>query len=357
MRVVLSGYYGYHNVGDEAILQSIISSLRDQDPNVDIVVLSNDIEYTKKTYKVNAINRWNVLQIYNELIKSDGLISGGGSLLQDATSNRPIMYYTAIMKLARLAKKPVFIYAQGVGPISNDTNKKKTKKAFDKADYITLRDEESMDLVKSFGVSKSIDIVPDPVMGFDISGFESSLCTKYDDLEYVTISVRDWDKAKTHFLEKIAKACDIIADNGIKVVFVPFHGEHDQKTSQRVSDMMKNECEIFAYDASIEEKILCIKKSKLMIGMRLHALIFAASVNTPMIGISYDPKIDSFLKLVNQPCIGSVDEDWSYEKLASESMSILKNHGVEQRELMKYSTKLAMSARKTARKAIETFKK
>ncbi len=116
MRVVISGYYGYHNVGDEAILKSIITALRSQDANIEIVVLSNDIEYTKKTYNVEAINRWNILQIYNELRKSDGLISGGGSLLQDATSNRPIKYYTFIMKIAKFAKKPVFIYAQGIGP-------------------------------------------------------------------------------------------------------------------------------------------------------------------------------------------------------------------------------------------------
>ena len=92
MRVVISGYFGYHNVGDEAILKSIITALRKQNPNIDIVVLSNDVEYTKKTYNVDAINRWSIIDIYNTLKKSDGLISGGGSLLQDATSNRPIKY-------------------------------------------------------------------------------------------------------------------------------------------------------------------------------------------------------------------------------------------------------------------------
>ena len=118
MRVLISGYYGFHNIGDEAILKSIITALRQEKPDIKITVLSNDIEHTKNTYNVDAINRWNVAKIYLELLKSDGLISGGGSLLQDVTSSRPITYYTAIMKLAKLARKPVFIYAQGVGPIS-----------------------------------------------------------------------------------------------------------------------------------------------------------------------------------------------------------------------------------------------
>ena len=67
MKVLISGYYGFYNIGDEAILKSIIEALRNEDPNIDIVVLSNDVEYTKNTYKVNAINRWKLNEIYKEL--------------------------------------------------------------------------------------------------------------------------------------------------------------------------------------------------------------------------------------------------------------------------------------------------
>ena len=117
MKVLISGYYGFYNIGDEAILKSIIEALRNEDPNIDIVVLSNDVEYTKNTYKVNAINRWKLNDIYKELLKCDGFISGGGSLFQDVTSSRSILYYTSIIWLAKFAKKPIFIYAQGIGPI------------------------------------------------------------------------------------------------------------------------------------------------------------------------------------------------------------------------------------------------
>lgn len=356
MRVVISGYYGYNNVGDEAILKSIITALRSKKPNVDIVVLSGNVDYTEKTYNVKAVSRWDMIGIYKALKKSDGLISGGGSLLQDATSNRPVKYYTGVMGLAKLARKPVFVYAQGVGPIDNNSNKKITKFFMQRANEITLRDEESKELLRTLGVTKDIEIVPDPVMGFDIENFDSSICDKYGE-NYVSISVRDWDKAKTDFLKKVAMSCDKLAKEGYKIVFVPFHGEHDDKTSKTVANMMNNESQVFPYDASIEEKILCIKKSKLMVGMRLHALIFAASVNTPMIGISYDPKIDSFLKLVNQPCIGSVDSDWTDEELFNKSINILDNYDEERSKLQKESDKLKTSAKKTAEKAISLFSK
>lgn len=357
MRVLISGYYGFHNIGDEAILKSIITALKQERPDIKIIVLSNDIEYTKKTYNVDAINRWNIAKIYLELLKSDGLISGGGSLLQDVTSSRPIIYYTSIMKLAKLARKPVFIYAQGVGPISEDKNKKVVKKILNKVNYITLRDKESLDLVKSIGVTKDIDIVPDPVMGFSIDEFESNICDKYNGLKYITVSVRDWEKATTNFLEKIAKSCDKIIASGISVVFIPMHGEHDYKTSKKVVDMMTENADIFDYNASIEEKILCIKNSKLMIGMRLHALIFAATVNTPMIGISYDPKIDSFLDIVKQPCIGSINDSWEYNKLSNMVIDILNNY-FEVKSTLDFNTNtLINEAKTTAQKAINVIAK
>ena len=64
-------------------------------------------------------------------------------------------------------------------------------------------------------------------MGFEIDDFESNICDKYGD-NYVSISVRDWSKAKVDFLDKVAKTCDELADNGLTVVFLPMHGEHDE---------------------------------------------------------------------------------------------------------------------------------
>ncbi len=121
MRLVLSGYYGFYNVGDEAILQSIIQALHEEDPTLELVVLSNDPDYTRKMYGVEAVNRWDIRAIYKEIKRSNGLISGGGSLLQDKTSIKSILYYTGIMRIARFLKKPYYIYAQGIGPITKKT--------------------------------------------------------------------------------------------------------------------------------------------------------------------------------------------------------------------------------------------
>ena len=92
-KVVLSGYYGFDNIGDEAVLYSIISLLKKNIPNVQITVLSNNPDKTSILYQVEAVNRWNLKKIISVIKKSDLVISGGGSLLQDVTSNKTIPYY------------------------------------------------------------------------------------------------------------------------------------------------------------------------------------------------------------------------------------------------------------------------
>lgn len=352
MKVLISGYYGFYNAGDEAILKSIIQALRQINPDINIVVLSNDVEYTKKTYNVNAINRWDLPKIYKELKSSNGLISGGGSLLQDVTSCRPVIYYLTIMKLAKLAKRPTFIYAQGIGPVSSNINRKLIKKVLNKVEYITLRDNESLELLRHIGIIRYIHIVPDPVMGINIEDVRNDFAKNED---YITISIREWNGCSNQFLEKIAKTCDEIVKLNKKVLFVPMHGEHDYNISKKIINIMKYDAKILDYNASIEEKVLCIEASKLMIGMRLHALIFAAKVNTPMIGISYDPKIESFLKLVEQKCIGSVNDSWSYKELVQIVKNILENEKYIRKNLREKADKLNKDAESTAMKALSIF--
>lgn len=352
MRVVISGYYGFKNIGDEAILKAIISSLKEESKDIEITVLSNNPKETTILHNVKSINRWDFMQIYKELKSSDGLISGGGSLIQDVTSSRSIVYYTFIIALAKFAKKPVVVYAQGIGPINKIINRKITKYFLNKVEYISLRDKESSDLIKSIGVNKSFDIVPDPVMGLDSKFIEQYNTNK----DYIIISVRDW-KSKNNYLKQIANACNYFLNSGIEIKLIPMHGKEDEKTSKKLADMIDGNIEILAYDMDINERMKYIKNAKIMIGMRLHALIFAGNLGTPMIGISYDPKIDSYLKTVKQPCIGNVSDGISSSELIDVSNYILSDYDNAKYKLKENTIKLKKEAKLTSAKAIKLFNK
>lgn len=406
MRIVLSGYYGFDNVGDEAILLSIITALRKWQPDVAITVLSNNPAATARTYNVQAVNRWKMKEVGAAIKASDGLISGGGSLMQDSTGMKSIPYYSAIIRIAKWHKKPVFVYAQGMGPINHPLNKWIVKRTFNKVAQITVRDEESKELLERICVNKAISIVPDPVIGLDHSGFSSEWLTLQGlggavgvdsgvagagsaDAEagevrseataesesngdgqaankpYIAVSVRDWPST-VDFKKKIADSLTLLAQRGENIVLVPMHGEHDEKTSNEIIALMNTDMSsttgatgsvfVSPGNMELEEKIAVIGQSKLLIGMRLHSLIFAAIYHTPFIAISYDPKIDAFANIAKQPIIGHVETDnWDGTQLFNKAADILTNHATIQAEMQTIVGAIKDEASATAKRALEVF--
>ena len=409
MRVVLSGYFGFDNVGDEAILFSIIRALRKLEPSIDITVLSNNPAETAATYGVDTVNRWNIGEVRTALKSADGLISGGGSLMQDATSWKSIPYYSAIIKLAQMARVPVFIYSQGMGPINGALGKWLVKSVFNKCAGITVRDEASHKLLHEIGVRLPVTVVPDPVVGLggneftsawldewlqaqfilrandeealnaeevsndaDISSVRDGLNEEADLKSestvfteeisssptypsYVTVSVRDWP-SEVDFKAKVAAALDLLAARGLHILFIPMHGEHDVKASKDVAALMSSVSAIAPGDLSIEEKIAVIGGSKLLIGQRLHSLIFAAIEHIPFIALSYDPKINAFAEIVAQPVIGHVErDDWDGELLAACAVDILDNYDEKLASLRSLVDPLQASAENTAQMALDAF--
>ena len=357
MHIVLSGYYGFDNVGDEAILLSIITALRKQQPDIELTVLSNNPEKTAKTYDVKAINRWKLKEVARVLKKADGLISGGGSLLQDQTGMKTIPYYCIIMRVAKFMRTPVFVYAQGMGPINHPMSRFITKSTLNKVAQITLRDEASKQLLEEIGVKKQMAIVPDPVIGLDASSFHSDWLTRQAfEGGYITVSVRDWP-SEVNYKQKIVDSLDLLAAEGHQIVFIPMHDEHDEKTSFELMHKMKAKAVVAPGNLSIEEKVTIIGQSDLLIGMRLHSLIFSAIQATPFIAISYDPKIDAFATIANQPNIGHVEkDDWNGVQLFEKAVDMLRDHVDIEQALRVQVTQLQIEAQNTATLALQTFK-
>ena len=355
MRIVISGYYGFDNVGDDAILLSIIQALKEENAAIKITVLSNDPSKTEDIYGVDAVNRWDIKQVVSALKQSDGLISGGGSLLQDETGFKSIPYYAGIMKIAQFHRKPVFVYAQGMGPINKGINKQIVKHVLKKT-YTTVRDEASKELLRNIGLKTNIEIVPDPVLGITLDSKQNNWWNQQSfQSPVITVSVRDWPST-VDFKKKVAESLDLAANHGNTIVFIPMHGEHDDRASRDVSGLMTQKSFIAPQDASIEEKIIMIGKSNLLVGMRLHALIFSSVMETPFIALSYDPKIDAFADISGQPVAGHVNETgWDAVSLYEKIEMMLKMEEEEVKKLRETITPLKQKAKETARKAIRHF--
>ncbi|AFC27069.1 CsaB [Paenibacillus mucilaginosus 3016] len=306
-RIVLSGYYGFNNSGDEAVLQSILLALQEQGERQGVtfhpVVLSVNPAETARTYGVESAHRMRPMELWKALRGADGLISGGGSLLQDETSPKTIPYYLGVIRLAQLLGKPVFVYSQGIGPVHRPKFFGWIRSAFQRCRVVTVRDEESKALLQQMGLSGSeVEVVPDPVMGMplknaarhrDPAGADSGLAP------VIGVSVRFWNKDRSE-LDAAAEALRKVMEETDAVVrFLPFHLPSDEEASeyvaQRLGETYKHRISIAKGVTHPQDMLAETASVSVLLGMRLHSLIYAAGRYVPMVGISYDPKIDQFL--------------------------------------------------------------
>lgn len=323
-RIVLSGYYGYDNAGDEAVLVSILQKLRKN--NFEPIVLSGNPEKTKKLYNVEAVHRMDFGAMNQAIMNADGLISGGGSLLQDVTSPKTIPYYLAVLKLAQTYKKPTFFYSQGVGPVNRKLFFPFLRFVLNGCTYLSVRDIESKRFLESIKIKNVVDLSIDPVLAIEKTEVTlSKNLSDFMDNKPVLISLRKW-KSDENVISETKKLVKELISQNHHVLFVPFHHPHDLEISEAVASEFNDSPLVHVQkdELTVEEVVNVVSKSKLVIGMRLHSLIMAASQHVPFVGISYDPKIDELLSQFELKA-ATTTEQYRHEDILHETNRILSS--------------------------------
>lgn len=304
--VVMSGYYGFNNSGDDALLSAIISNLREYKKDIRILALSKNPKQTRNLFKVDSINRFNIFSIKNALKESALFLNGGGTLIHDATSSHSLYYYLYLMKLAKKMGLKLVVYANGIGPFK-EKNEKLASEITSMADLITLRDELSLKELRRIGVkNENVHLTADPAITLSpCSDEEVNVMMKEYDLSprdrYIAVSVRGWSKNDRLFEAKLAGICDYAYETyGIRTIFITMRPNEDLQITQNILKRMKSPGVIIKNEQSAERLMGIISRCELVIGMRLHSLIYASTVCTPVIGLIYDPKIKGFLEYINQ---------------------------------------------------------
>jgi polysaccharide pyruvyl transferase CsaB len=361
-KVVLSGYYGFNNAGDELVLYSIIRTLREIEPGISITVLSQQPEKTAKQYEVQAVNRWRLFSLIRSIASSELLISGGGSLFQDVTSVNSPLYYWMIIFLAKLMGKKTMIYSQGVGPLQRPRNRKMLAWLFNRLSKITVRDEGAKSDLLAMGVNKEIIVTADPVLGIPPQSIEAQLgreILERSGLELIVeqrllgVFIRSWED--NSYLPELVKACDRLALEGWQVVFVPMQFPQDIAVAKQAAKLMAHETVYLKEMYDPAEMLAITKNFDLIIGMRLHSLINGAVVGVPLVGISYDPKIDRFLQQIGQQSLNSV-HDLNSETLVQLVNWVHNNREEIQADMEKRVKLLYQKAWKSARIAMELWR-
>ncbi|MBR2934477.1 MAG: polysaccharide pyruvyl transferase CsaB [Oscillospiraceae bacterium] len=361
-RVLMSGYYGFSNAGDDAILQSIHDNLTHASGEISVTVLSNDPEQTKERYGLDAVPRFHLLQVWGAVRRCDVLLSGGGSLLQDRTSTRSLLYYLSVMWLARLHGKKVMLYANGIGPVARSANRRRVKRAVERADLVTLRDHSSAKELRDMGVERTdLHITADPVFTMepeteDRVGQILAQAGINKDKHFAVISVRSWPGTGT-FAQELAAVCDHLYEaHGLASVFVLMQPGHDRDISRKVCEEMKNPAILLDQSLTPKELMGVISRSRLCLAMRLHTLIFAARAAVPVVGLVYDPKVSSYLEELDMPCAGEVERFDRAQAITCVDQ-LMADYEARRAALCQRSCQLTQAAGKNERLLLELLSK
>ena len=329
---IICGAYGHGNAGDDAILKSIIQSVQELDGTMPITVLAKNTQSIKKRYRVNSIYTFNLPKMFSAMRKSVLYINGGGTLIQNATSWRSLWYYLFTLRLAKFLGNKVDMYGCGIGPVTGKKNIRLVKKVLEHSvDTITLREPDSMEELESFGVQRpEILLCSDPALvlaapsELDVDAY----LTKHGldpQGKYICLMLRTWYGFDSKTQALAACADWAYRELGLTPVFLSLNIFHDTVAAQRVAQHMKAPYHILDDWAEPELLVGLLGKMDVVVSMRLHGLIFSSLSGAPLVGVSYDPKIESFLRYLGSgSCIGlgDVTED-TLRRLIQEAVDSL----------------------------------
>lgn len=300
MKYVVSGYIGFDNFGDEAIAHVLAEKLKNEGAEKITFISSNP----EKTSRIHGVDACGMLKFLKSIANADVLISGGGSLLQDVTSLKSLIYYLIVIFAALLLGKKVEIFAQGIGPINSSLGQFLTKLALKKCSKISVRDKQSQDLLSNWGIKS--DLVNDPILEINLPHKNIS--------GIVGIQLRNFKSLNETFLQNLAEEiCKNFSNK--KIIILSLHDDIDKVLCEHFASILNNRglnTEVLS-GLDLKEVFETISNLEYLIAMRFHAVVVGIKAGVKTLAINYDPKVEKLAKEYNLPMINFNQNDLNNE--------------------------------------------
>ena len=302
--VLLCGYYGEHNLGDDALLATLLVLLP---PSCPVVVTAQDQQQVRERFGVATCPR-EPISLLLALVRAQVLVLGGGSLLQDSTSRRSLLYYVALILAARLLGRPVLLWAQGLGPLNARTSRLLARLSLHLAQGITWRDGPSAAMAAAWGIHAPVG--RDPVWSLPrrhnaaISDGPAAgaicLCWRPTPL----LDAADWRQLENQVIEDARR-------HQAPVCLVPFHAHQDAALLKACAARLQAAGLVcrFWRPQTPWDFMEGLAPVRLVVAMRLHGVILAAMADRPLLALSYDPKVDAAADAMAIPSVNLADPD------------------------------------------------
>lgn len=340
-RLLIAGYYGFGNAGDEAILAATLGELRARRPELRIVVVSGDPSRTATEHGVEAVHRDDLAQFDAAVRTSDLVLLGGGGILEDywevpleriftaRTGGLPA--YVGVPVLAALHGKPCMLYAVGVGPLRTESGRQMAAGAFALAAAATVRDEASLHEALALGLAPEVAariaatadpaVLLAPASGGALDELVARLGLAPEE-PWIGAALRPWPFAPASAgweAEAAAALAEVAAAEGARVLLLPFHPVEDLPLLRQVAAGLPVSARHLLVDAPLTPQELAglLGRCRRVLAMRYHAALFALCAGVPTAALAYDPKVRSIVAVAGAPELALPPERWKAPAMAA----------------------------------------
>ena len=320
---ILAGGYDTKNVGDYAMLDFLKRKIDQVNSSIQLLVrhdeqhlkniygvseLINNFEYDSKEESVgqyfrglnNGEDSEHLVNLKNKLESSQGLIIGGGRLLIDYTIDvmrGPLAYFATLVTLCRFLGVPVYIYAMTIVKCDSEEGSKWLKYIIDNSEKVSVRDEGSVEILRSVGcINSEIQVIPDPAYGllWEKKSVQSNKKLTAG-LSVRAIHEKWGGISSDNYIQKMANIVKLLQDNNIHVIGIPhqYYGIDDKRYDDR--NILKEIAEHVDFEV-ITDEVLDLKKYHIiyqeldmLVGIRRHSFIFSAVSGVPVFPFSENP--------------------------------------------------------------------
>ena len=334
---VICGYYGFGNLGDELVLEKIkeaLSPLR-----ISVIGARGG----------SRICRFNLIKIIRAIRSTSVLVLGGGSLLQNATSNRSLYYYLSILRIANFFGRKIMLYANGFGPLTGENAQKKCAAALAHTDKASFRDADSLACAKKLLTPYTRAYATcDPAL--------SPILPKQTE-NRIAVLLRGKDCTPALLSELCAALLrfrlEISPEN--EIIFASINSKYDERPCKKAASQLG-----FKFTAlrNAADAYDLIASSKITVSSRLHALILAASSGRPFVTLCHDPKLSAFAKELSLPpaLLSDVDSENLSNRLFEALAFATENEALLCAKITQTASKLSKKAKRDKKELFDLLK-
>lgn len=289
---LLCGYYGYSNIGDDALLLTAVDRARREFDGARLLALTKNGKRDSRRFGVECVRRYSPVALLCALRDSEVFILGGGTLLQNDTSRRSLVYYCALILLAKVFGCECLAWGSGIGRVRGRLSRALCRYALSLCSTVETRDMRSYAIARSIvgaRASLSGDLCQSPLFVPSDKGraeFLLGRIFKRERPHFFVVAMKGDAEAALRI--RVASELKRARERGIEIVFAVMCEREDRRISEEMACAVGG---VVLGGVCLADLCAILGYAEGVCSMRLHALIAGSIAGCPIYPIGKDEKI------------------------------------------------------------------